>query len=60
MKGKNKGRRMMQLPGTNEVKFVHPNDVQNYLKQGYLFSNPHSQKRQQIASMQPINPNVIV
>ena len=46
MKGKNKGRKMMQRPGTNIVKFVHPNDIQSYLDQGYVFTNSRGQKRQ--------------
>lgn len=49
MKGKNKGKRMMQLPGTNEVKFVHPNDIQSYLDKGYLFSDSKGRKRMEIA-----------
>ena len=53
MKGKNKGRKMMQLPGTNVVRFVHPDDVQSYLDKGYLFSDSKGKIRQQIASMNP-------
>ena len=60
MKGKNKGKKVMQLPGTNKVKSVHPNDIQKYLNEGYLFSRTHGLKRQQIANMQPINPNIIL
>lgn len=44
MKGKNKGRKMMQLPGTNELKFVHSNDVQSYLDQGYVYSSKNKRK----------------
>lgn len=38
MKGENKGRKVMQLPGTNVLKVVRPDEVQDYLNQGYVFS----------------------
>lgn len=47
MKGKNKGRKVMQLPGTNDLKAVRPDEVQDYLNRGYVFSSIH--KREQIA-----------
>lgn len=49
MKGRNKGRKVMQLPGTNVLKAVRPDEVQDYLNQGYVFSS--RQKREQIARM---------
>lgn len=49
MKGRNKGRKVMQLPGTNVLKAVQPDEVQDYLNQGYVFSS--RRKREQIANM---------
>jgi len=49
MKGKNKGRKVMQLPGTNILKAVRSDEVQDYLNRGYIFSSIH--KREQIAKM---------
>ena len=49
MKGKNKGRKMMQMPGTNQLKFVKVEEVQQYLDQGYVFSS--KEKRKTIANI---------
>lgn len=49
MKGRNKGRKVVQLPGTNVLKAVRPDEVQDYLNRGYVFSSIH--KREQIAKM---------
>ena len=49
MKGKNKGRKVMQLPGTTVLKAVRPDEVQDYLNQGYVFSS--RRKREQIAKI---------
>ena len=49
MKGKNKGRKVMQLPGTNVLKAVRPDEVQDHLNRGYVFSS--RRKREQIANM---------
>lgn len=49
MKGRNKGRKVMQLPGTNVLKAVRPDEVQDYLNRGYVFSS--RRKREQIANM---------
>lgn len=49
MKGKNKGRKMMQMPGTNQLKFVKAEEVQQYLDQGYVFSS--KEKRKTIANI---------
>lgn len=49
MKGKNKGRKVMQLPGTNDLKAVRPDEVQDYLNRGYVFSS--RRKREQVANM---------
>lgn len=49
MKGKNKGRKVMQLPGTNVLKAVRPDEVQDYLNRGYVFSS--RRKREQIAKI---------
>lgn len=39
----------MQLPGTNVLKAVRPDEVQDYLNQGYVFSSIY--KREQIAKL---------
>ena len=54
MKGKNKGKTFVQLPGTNELKFIKKEDLQTYLDQGYLLSNTHN-RRKEIYNMKPLN-----
>ena len=54
MKGKNKGKIFVQLPGTDELKFIKREDLQTYLNQGYLLSNTHN-KRKEIRNMKPLN-----
>lgn len=49
MKGKNKGRKVMQLPGSNILKAVRSDEVQDYLNRGYVFSSIY--KREQIAKI---------
>lgn len=53
IKGKNKGKKAMQLPGTNKVIFVLESKIQQYLDNGYLFSNTKGKKRLEIFNMKP-------
>ena len=52
MKGKNKGRKFMQLPGTYDLKFVKQEDIQEYLAKGYIFSSIN--KREKVYKMKNI------
>jgi hypothetical protein len=51
IKGKNKNKRALQLPGTNKVIFVKETEVQKYLNIGYLFSITKGKKRLEIFNM---------